>query len=302
MNQPLEEWLSGNVVGSRVVATMAAAAASRYEHQGPGTTIRFGIPDLDDMIVMLRGCYYLVAARARTGKSAWLMQVADTAMTQLAETNRVVVIFSAEMDASTLALREACAAEGLSYWRLVQGKLSQDQYQRIHRRLETLGEKRFFLDETSAPSLEHMASQLDALTASGVEIGLICFDYLQLAGEFDKNESQRINKISRGLKSLAKQFDCPVLALGQLNRDIERRKDGQPGLADLAYGGENDPDGVIIIHRPWLLDMTRPKEMVEVWVTKHRHGPSGYCVMAFDEQTMRFHPARLKRTELKLED
>jgi replicative DNA helicase len=306
LRQPnaLEDFLSGSAVGARVVSAKAAIALDLYRpdpftgKQQPGTSIRFDLPSLDEMIIMLKGCYYLVSARARTGKSAFAMQVADAAIRQLTTTERVVVIFSAEMDAATLSLREACAAEGLSYWLLVQGKLTQAQYDTVSLRLQKSGEQRYYLDESSAPTLEHMAAQLSTIAEGGTKIGLVIFDYLQLGGELDRNESLRINKISRGLKALAKRFDCPVLALGQLNRNIETRTDGQPGLSDLMYGGEQDPDGIIILHRPWLTDMTKPKELVEVWVAKHRHGPGGRCFLAFDDQTMRFRQGVVNRIQL----
>lgn len=297
----LSNFFSGGVVGSRMVAAKGQAALEEYRKQEPGTVLSFGLANLDAMIRMLRGNYYLVAARARTGKSALLMQVADHAMRQLQGTGRLVVIFSAEMDAASLALREACALERLSYWKMAIGQLAPDEYDRIRRRLETIAESGFWLDESSAPTLEHMAEQLAAITESGAAIGLVCFDYLELGGDFAADEARRLSKIGRGLKAIAKRFDCPVLALGQLNRNIERDKDKQLGLSDLAYGGEKEPDGIIILNRPWLLDDTKDPKWVDVAVVKHRQGAGGKCVLSFDQATMRFQNARVERIPLTQE-
>lgn len=303
----MEDFFAGNAMSSNVASAKAVARLAEYRpdpttgKQKLGVSLKFGLVTLDQHIQMLKGCYYLVAARARTGKSAFGMQIADAAMRQFAGTDRVVVIFSAEMDAASLALREACAVEKVKYWDLARGVAQQDEYDRVQLRLEDMGNKGFWLDESSAPSIEHMLAQLTAIAESNT-IGLVLFDYLELSGEFDRDEPKRIAKISRGLKSIAKKFDCPVLALGQLNRNIESNAGRQPNLSDLMYGGEREPDGIIIMHRPWLYDDTEPRELVNVYIVKHRHGPGGHVILKFVESTMRFDTATIERTPLNKEE
>lgn len=309
----LEDWFSSNAISSKVAAAKAKQRLRDYRpdpttgKQKPGVLVRFGLVSIDNLMSMLRGCYYLVAARARTGKSAFAMQVAESAMKQLEGTGKKIAIFSAEMDAASLVGREACAAERVSYWHMVKGLLTPDQYDAVERRMDDIGESAFWLDETSSPTIEHMIEQLDALQQDKGGIGLVIFDYLELAGDYEREEVKRIAKISRGLKAIAKKFECPVLALGQLNRDIDRRTDKKPSLADLMYGGEREPDGIMVLHRPSLYDDTIKKqrigdkevELTECHVIKHRHGPGGIAHIAFEESTMRFFSAEVQRTNLE---
>lgn len=305
----IEDFFATNPISAKVVATKGRQRLSMYRPdpttglREPGTMIRFGLKDIDKMMSMLKGCYYLVAARPRTGKTAFLMQVAYEAMRQLHGSDKLVVIFSAEMDSASLSLREACSVEKLSYWAMAQGELDQEEYDRLDVRLQHMGRESFWLDESSAPSTEHMAAKLASFEEAGKSIGLVLFDYLELAGDMAGDEVRRIATIGRGLKALAKKFDCPVMALGQLNREIEKKgKDRKPGLSDLMYGGEREPDGILVLDRPWLIDDTAPKNLVEVHVVKHRHGPGGSCHLVFDESTMRFQSAEVKRIELNMED
>lgn len=246
-----------------------------------------------------------------THNTAMGMQIADNAMRQLQGTGKQVAIFSAEMDAASLTLREACAIERINYWDMVKGRLSQEQYDALALRLDEIAESGYWLDETPAPTIEHMIVQLEALAAGEKGIGMVLFDYLELAGDSERDEVKRIAKISRGLKAIAKRFDCPVLALGQLNRDIDRRAEKKPSLADLMYGGEREPDGIVILHRPDLYDDSTPKIkdkdgkdrlIVEAHIVKHRHGPGGDVTLAFDPDTMRFDSAIRNRVPLNQED
>lgn len=313
----LEDFFSQHIVSARIAAAKGKDRLAQYRpdpttgKQAPGTMIRFGLAVLDERISMMKGCYYLVAARARVGKTAMGMQIADNAMRQLQGTGKQVAIFSAEMDAASLTLREACAIERINYWDMAKGLLSQEQYDALALRLDEIAESGYWLDETPAPTIEHMIVQLEALAAGDKGVGMVLFDYLELAGDSERDEVKRIAKISRGLKAIAKRFDCPVLALGQLNRDIDRRAEKKPSLADLMYGGEREPDGIIILHRPDLYDDSTPKIkdrsgkerlMVEAHIVKHRHGPGGDVVLAFDPDTMRFDSAVRNRVPLNEED
>lgn len=308
LRQPhaLEDFFATNPVSSKVVAGKGRARLGMYRpdpttgQRPPGTMLKFGLKDIDSKMSLMKGCYYLVAARPRTGKTAFLMQVAYNAMRQLDGSGLTVVIFSAEMDAASLSLREACAIEKLSYWHMAQGTLTQAEYDRLDARLQNMGQHAFWLDESSSPSTEHMAAKLATMEEAGLQIGLVLFDYLELAGDTSGDEVRRIAAIGRGLKGLAKRFECPVLALGQMNREVEKTKK-KPGLSDLMYGGEREPDGILVLNRPWLLDDTQPRELVEATIVKHRHGPGGDCALYFDEETMRFESAEIRRIELNEE-
>jgi replicative DNA helicase len=261
---------------------------------------RLGLPSLDDFVRLEPGQLLTVAGRSGVGKTAFGMQLVYTVLQQMDARNDpgVVCIFSAEMDGESLMLREACAVENISFWRVQTNDCRPDEYERIDRRLEQMGDKRVFVDESPAPTLEHMTAQLKNLADDGVKISLVLFDYTELAGEFDRDESKRVNKISRGLATLAKKFACPVVTLSQLNRDIESRGEKVPSMRDLMHGGERDAACIVILVRPWSYDKTQPRELINAHVVKNRFGPQGDGVLRFDETSLRFYSAVLERKSL----
>lgn len=252
---------------------------------------------LDQYIRLMPGQMLTIAGRSGAGKTAFGMQLVYTVLQQMAVRNDVglLCIFSAEMDGEALMLREACAIEKVSFWRVQTGACQVEEYQRLDQRLSQMGDRRVYIDESPAPTLEHMIGQLKALTDEGKTISLVLFDYTELAGEFDRDESKRVNKISRGLATLAKKFNCPVVTLSQLNRDIESRSDKVPNMRDLMHGGERDAACILILVRPWVYDKASPRELVNAYVVKSRFGPTGEATLCFDETSLRFHAAKLKR-------
>jgi len=254
-----------------------------------------GISSLDDYIRLLKRELTVVAGRAGTGKTAIGMQLAESVATQMMARNStgIIAIFSAEMDSMTLALRTACGLENVSLWKLQIGKITPDEGRRVDARLDTLLGGPFKVDQSSAPTLEHMVDQLKVYKDESTPIELVMFDYLELAGEIDKVENLRVAKISRGLKAIAKTFDTPVIALAQMNRDIERRAKKSPMLSDLMQGGEREPDRIIMMVR----DEDDDTETY-AHVVKNRNGPRGVAPMIFDETNMRFKAAAIETVDL----
>src|SRR5690606_25530434 len=162
---------------------------------------------------------------------------------------------------------------------------------RLDERLANMGSRRVYIDESPAPTLEHMIEQLNALVESGQQIAMVLFDYTELAGEYDRDESRRVNKISRGLAAIAKRFACPVLTLSQLNRDIEARADKTPAMRDLMHGGERDAACILILVRPWSYDKSAPRELINGHIVKNRFGKQGDVTLGFDETSLRFYSA-----------
>lgn len=255
---------------------------------------------LDKYVRMMPGQLLTVAGRAGVGKTAFGMQLVYNVLQQMEEHRDpgVACIYSAEMDGEALLLREACAVERISYWRVQTGDCRAEEYQRLDQRLAAMGDRRLYIDESPAPTLEHMTLQLKALTDDGRTISLVLFDYTELAGEFDRDESKRVNKISRGLATLAKHFDCPVVTLSQLNRDIENRAEKTPNMRDLMHGGERDAACIVILVRPWMYDKSSPRELVNAHVVKNRFGPQGEATLGFDETSLRFYNAKVQKHEL----
>jgi replicative DNA helicase len=248
---------------------------------------------------LMPGQLCIIAGRSGCGKTALGMQVVYSVLAQMEERGDlgVICVFSAEMDGESLMLREACAIEKISYWRVQSAECSKSEYARLDERLAQMGSRRVYIDESPAPTLEHMIGQLKALADEGQQIAMVLFDYTELAGEYDKDESKRVNKISRGLAAIAKQFRCPVLTLSQLNRDIEARADKTPSMRDLMHGGERDAATIVILVRPWSYDKASPKELVNAYVVKNRFGKQGDATLGFDETSLRFYSATVERKE-----
>lgn len=241
---------------------------------------------------------FLLEDMTVTHNTAFLLQLISNIAAQLPD-DMVIWVASAEMTVESLALREACAKERLPYWKAVKGGLTKDEYARLRARMrQGMG---CYVDASPAPTLEHMVQELDTLKKSGKRIGAVLFDYLQLAGELDRSEKERIDKISKGLAAIAKKFGCVVLALGQTNRSTPQGD--TPTLSSLMYGGEQQPSGVIILDRPHMHakegDPEYPqKDLVDVWILKHRHGPSGFVNLLYEPETMRFRTVNVERIHL----
>jgi replicative DNA helicase len=259
-----------------------------------------GIRTLDEHFRLMPGELTAIGARSSTGKTAIGMQVVRKVLRDLDKSGKpgVVCVFTAEMGGDNLMIREACALEGIPLWKLNTRQATDTEFARISERLNKLDYDRLFLDESSAPTLEHMLTQLEIIQEEYGKIAFVLFDYTELSGELEKMESQRIAKISRGLKFIAKRYDCPVLTLSQLNRDIESRSDKTPTMRDMMHGGEREPDCIVILVRPWLYDKAEPRELVYGYTVKNRNGPIGNCVLFFQEEIMRFKSADIIRKEL----
>lgn len=293
-----DEFFRQNLVHSNIAASRARERLRHMQEGKAGYSLK--LKSLEDYVRLMPGQLTTIAGRSGSGKTALGMQVVYAVLAQMEERGDpgVICIFSAEMDGESLMLREACAIEKISYWRVQVGECSKTEYATLDRRLENMGNRRVYIDESPAPTLEHMIEQLKALTDEGQRIAMVLFDYTELSGEYDRDESKRVNKISRGLAALAKRFACPVLTLSQLNRDIEARADKTPSMRDLMHGGERDAACIIVLVRPWSYDKGAPRELINCYVVKNRFGKQGEATLGFDETSLRFYSATVARSDL----
>lgn len=259
---------------------------------------KFPVPGLDKYVRLLPSEMTVIGARAGTGKTAMLMQIAYGIEVQrmARNENSVVVIFSAEMNKAALALRLAAAKSGVSVADVLENdNLPPSRYDDVDRALVEVGEQmQVYVDETGSPSVEHMTEQLDNLKKER-PIAAVLFDYLELAGGYKRysHEYQRISEISLGLKRIANEYKCPVVTLAQLNRDIEGRTDKTPRMSDLAQGGEKPADRIVILVRDEDQD-----GVIHAHVVKNRNAPMGKAVLKFDGAAMKFLGAVNVRHEL----
>jgi replicative DNA helicase len=256
-----------------------------------------GINVLDEFIRLVPREYTLIGARSGSGKTALGMQLIDAVEEQRRNReweNSITVMFSAEMDKETLASRHAAKVTGIPQARINSEYATDDE---IRQHISAMEEAaRYYgnvwIDESSAPTLQHMVDQL-AILQEEWTIALVLFDYIELSGEGGNSENLRIAAISRGMKAISKKFDCPTVGLSQLNRDIEKRADKMPRMSDIMYGGEREPDRILLLSRSEDQD-----KRTDGYIVKNRNGPLGQTVMLFDGARMTFSSATVKSTPL----
>jgi len=255
-----------------------------YNRQGGSdiTGIATGFIDLDKQTSGLqKGDLVIVAGRPSMGKTALALNIAENVA--LVE-GLPVVVFSMEMSGTQLASRLLGSVGRVDQSRMRTGKLQDDEWPRVTDAIARLSNTQILIDESGAlSSLELRARARRIARNFGGTLGLVIVDYLQLmsgsGGSSSENRATEISEISRSLKSLAKELQCPVLALSQLNRGLEQRPNKRPIMSDLRESGaiEQDADLIMFIYRDEVYhpDTTTDKGIAEIIIGKQRNGPIG---------------------------
>ena len=258
------------------------------------TGVRTGFYDMDRMTAGLQpGDLIVLAARPSMGKTAFALNIAEHVAVQ---EGLPVVVFSMEMGASQLALRMVGSLGRIDQSNLRTGKLRDDEWGRLSEAVEKLGKVSLFIDESAALSPSELRARARRQARQCGQLGLIVIDYLQLmsgsGGNSDENRATVIGEISRGLKSLAKELKCPVIALSQLNRSVETRTDKRPMMSDLRESGaiEQDADVIMFIYRDEYYTKEQCKEpgVAEIIIGKQRNGPTGTVKLTFLKPLTKF--------------
>jgi replicative DNA helicase len=237
----------------------------------------------------------IIAGRPGQGKTALALNIARNAAVDF---DIPVGVFSLEMSINQLVLRLMCSEAYVDLHDIRTGQLSPQKWQLLSTRVGVLAAAKMFIDDTPALSILELRAKARRLKLEH-DIGLIIVDYLQLMQGPRSAESREreISNISNNLKSLAKELDIPIIALSQLNRQVESRGDKRPQLSDLRESGsiEQDADMVIFIHRPESYGITEysgNKESTEnkadVIIGKQRNGPTGEIKLYFNKRYTRF--------------
>lgn len=254
------------------------------------TGITTGFADLNKKINGLqRTDLILLAARPAMGKTAFSLNLVQNAALK---GDASVAVFSLEMSKEQLVQRMLSAQSNVELSKIKTGNLGESDWPRIIDGMAVLSEANIFIDDTPGIKISEIRSKCRRLK---IEKGLdlILIDYLQLMEGEGKNENrqQEIAKISRSLKILAKELDCPVVALSQLSRSPELRKDHRPILSDLRESGsiEQDADIVMFLYRDeYYHDDSEKKNIGEVIVAKNRHGETGSVELVWFGQVQKF--------------
>lgn len=239
----------------------------------------------------------IVAARPSMGKTAFCLNMARNAAVV---GNVPVAFFSLEMSATQLATRLISSEAEISQMEMKAGKLEPHKVQQIITKSEILSDAPIYIDDTPAINIFQLRAKCRRM-ARKHNIGLIIIDYLQLmsgTGNDNRgmNREQEISKISRSLKTLAKELDVPVIALSQLSREVERRTNKRPMLSDLRESGaiEQDADQVIFLYRPEYYglvedeDGNSTKGVCEILIEKNRNGATGRVNLRFIGEFAKF--------------
>jgi len=256
------------------------------------TGVRTGFYDLDRMTAGLQpGDLVVLAARPSMGKTAFALNIAENVAVQ---EGLPVVVFSMEMGASQLALRMVGSLGRIDQTHLRTGRLTDDEWGRLSESVDRLKSATVFIDETPALNPAELRARARRQARSCGRLGLIVVDYLQLmsgSSGSDENRATELGEISRGLKALAKELQCPVMALSQLNRSVESRNDKRPMMSDLRESGaiEQDADVIMFIYRDDYYDKASKKPGVaEIIIGKQRNGPVGTIELTFLKPLTRF--------------
>jgi replicative DNA helicase len=258
------------------------------------TGVPTGFVDLDRMTSGFQaGDLIILAARPSMGKTALAINIAENVALQ---EGLPVAVFSMEMGASQLAVRIVGSIGRIDQTHLRTGALSDEEWPRLTEAIEKLRTVSLHIDETPGLTVSELRANARRLSRQCGKLGLIVVDYLQLmsvsGGMAEENRATAVGEISRGLKMLAKELQCPVIALSQLSRAVEARTDKRPMMSDLRESGaiEQDADIIMFIYRDeyYTKDACKEPGVAEVIISKQRNGPTGTVKLAFMNRITKF--------------
>jgi len=257
---------------------------------GQMTGVPTGFADLDALTNGLHpGQMVVIAARPAVGKSALALDFARSATIRH---NQPTVLFSLEMGRNEITMRLLAAEAKVPMNLMRTGQLSDDDWNRLARRMSEVVDAPLFIDDSPNMSLMEIRAKCRRLKQRH-ELKMVIIDYLQLMSSPKRveNRQQEVSEMSRSLKLLAKELEVPVIALSQLNRGPEQRQDKKPMLSDLRESGsiEQDADVVILLHREDAYEKESPRAgEADLIVAKHRNGPTATVTVAFQGHYSRF--------------
>lgn len=257
------------------------------------TGLTTGFKDLDKMTSgWQNGDMVIIAARPSMGKTALAMNAVENAL--LYGDNKPVLVFSLEMPAESLVMRMLSSIGKIDQTRVRSGKLDEGDWERLTAAVTKLQNKPLYIDDTPGISPVEMRARIRRYCKEHGEVGLIMVDYLQLmrgTGNSSENRTNEVSEISRSLKSIAREFNCPMLVLSQLSRAVENRPNRRPINSDLRESGaiEQDADVILFIYRDEVYNEdSKDKGTAEILIGKQRNGPIGTVRLAFQGKYTRF--------------
>ncbi len=266
--------------------TIQAAAGNN----GGVTGVATGFYDLDYKTAgMQPSDLILIAARPSMGKTAFVLNIAEYAVVHL---KVPTVVFSLEMSKQQMVNRVLAMNSSVDAQSIRTGKLSDNDWSRLIESARIIGDAPLIIDDTPGISINELRSKCRRFKIEH-GLGMIIIDYLQLmtAGKKTESRQQEVSEISRSLKALARELQCPVIACSQLSRTVEQRPDKRPMLSDLRESGaiEQDADVVMFLYRDeYYNKASEQKGIAEVIISKQRNGPTGTVELVSQLEYTRF--------------
>ncbi len=283
-----------SVGGPESVKPLLTKAVDRidllFQTKGALTGVSTGFRDLDEITSGLQSSdLIIVAGRPSMGKTAFMMNMAESAVIS---GGQPVLVFSMEMPSDSLVLRMLSSLGRIDQSKIRTGQLGDDDWPRLTSAVTLLSDKPLFIDDTPALTPGDIRSRARRVAREHGGLGMLVIDYLQLmrTATAVENRAGEISEISRSLKAIAKEFDCPVIAGSQLNRGLEQRPDKRPVMSDLRESGaiEQDADVIMAIYRDEVYHEDAERGIAEVIILKQRNGPIGKKKLAFAGQYTKF--------------
>jgi len=269
-----------------------------HKHKGMLRGVPTGFKSLDNILAGLQPSDLIVlAARPSMGKTSLALSIACNATVK----NKTPVgVFSLEMSKEQVVDRLLCNLGALDSWKLRTGNLTDEDFPKIGYAMGVLSEAPLFIDDSPILTVSEIRAKARRLQVEH-GLGLVIVDYLQLLESSRRNTESRVqevSEISRNLKALAREISVPVIAVSQLSRAVEARHPQIPQLADLRESGsiEQDADVVAFIYREEYYDSdTERKNIADIFIKKHRNGPTGQIELYFVPEQMKFNEIEKKR-------
>ena len=275
-----------------LVLTSYEQISYRYEHRDELTGVPTGFYDFDNMTSGLqKSDLIILAARPSMGKTALALNIAQNVALKARKT---VAIFSLEMSKEQLVQRMLCSEAEVDTHKLKTGNMQASDWEKLTTAMNHFADAPLFIDDKPGATVMEVRAKCRRLALEQKEIGLVVIDYLQLmeASGNKEDRTQQISGISRGLKSLARELNVPVMALSQLSRAVESRPDKRPMMSDLRESGaiEQDADIIMFIYRDeyYNKEDTENRGKAEVIVAKHRNGAVGSVDLLFQGSITKF--------------
>lgn len=277
---------------SDVVTSVVNKLDELSQLDGNITGLTTGFLELDNKTYgMQAGDLIIVAARPSMGKTTFAMNLVESV---LFNCDLPALVFSMEMPSDSIAMRLISAFGRVHQGHLRSGKMDEDEWSKVTSTIVHLQSKHLYIDDSSAlPPTEVRARARRIAKQHGGKLGCIMVDYLQLmkVPGMGDNRVGEISEISRSLKALAKEMNCPVIALSQLNRSLENRPNKRPVMSDLRESGaiEQDADLIMFIYRDEVYNKeSKEAGTAEIIIGKQRNGPIGTVRLAFEGHYTRF--------------